>query len=56
MQKQEVISHMSLPEAVKLLSAAEKEGIEHVVCLIRDPRKPSRILGLNVIEADPTAS
>lgn len=55
MEKQAVASQMSLSEAVKLLSAADREGINHVVTLIRDPRKPSRILGLSVIEAEPAA-
>ncbi len=51
MNKDQVISRISLADAVKLLGAADKEGIEHVVSLIRDPKNPSRILGLSVMEA-----
>ena len=51
----EAVSSLSLSEAASMLAAADKEGIRHVVTLIRDPRKPSRILGLNVAEAEPSA-
>jgi hypothetical protein len=54
-QGKDPVTNLSLSDAVKLLAAAEKDGVEHVVSLIRDPRDPSRILGLTAMEAGTAA-
>jgi predicted nucleic acid-binding protein len=49
----ESVQHMSLDDAAKLLSAASKEGIEHIVSVVRDPRNPERILSIAANELPP---
>ena len=46
----ESVSNITLAEAVQLLQDAQKQGIEHVISVVRDPRNPSRILSINAAE------
>lgn len=50
-KQDELVKNVTLEHASKLLDAAHKEGIEHVVSIIRDPRDPSRILSITAAEA-----
>lgn len=47
------VSVISVKEAMHLLEAGAKEGIDHVVSVTRDPRNPDRILSIAAIEAEP---
>lgn len=49
--KNNSVSVISLKEALQLLELGEREGIDHVVSVTRDPRNPDRILAISAVEA-----
>jgi hypothetical protein len=49
-EQEELVRNVSLEQAVKMLEAAKKEGIDHVISIIRDPRDKTRILSITAAE------